>query len=766
MLGLALLTLVAAVVPLVAGAGARRTATSLERMRAELGPYDLDVQFDDGAPDNALEVLRSLPGVEHAAEGASILARPVGSEMEEFQAFGQGGLDELVGRAFERPRLDAGRLPVAADEVLLSTRLARQLGLGVGQQLELETFTPEAIDRIFAGEPATYDGPRVSLEIVGVGRQPEELTGGADYPAPLFVVGPAFFEAWAGEVHWFDGIFLVQLTDGLDGVDAFTAALRAALPDRDDMGIYPSEEAARVGDAVSTQATALALLALAAIVTAGLALAQAAIRMTRSVGDDVDVLTSIGFTGRDVRTAAVLAVALPVVVGLIAAIGVAIALSPMFPTGPAGRVEPDAGLRVDAVALGVGTLVLLAGTIVATARFGRRRTIGSTRPSNLAGALAGAVPSVSAATGIRAALRPDRGPTAIPARSAMVALGAGVAGLVAALVFGASLDRLVASPARYGWNWDYEVALGDLMTDAEAIAQARQVLGDPRLDGALYARTATRQLAGRPTVVMGVQSLTGDIHNTIVAGRDLRADDEIVVGKTTLELLGHDIGDEIPLPGDAGPRSLRIVGQALFPSNENEDPAAGAAVTLATLEHLPGTGGFPSLYVTARPESDSAGLAADLEDVLGFATGPVAPPVISNLELIDESPYLLAGYLGVLGAAVSAHAVLMTIRQRRGELATLKSLGFARHQVGGTVLAQSLTVAVIGTLAGIPLGLAGGRLAWRLVAGDLGFAVDPKNPVAALAAVAPATLLLVTLIAVPPAWWVARAQPATALRSE
>lgn len=373
--------------------------------------------------------------------------------------------------------------------MLVSARLSQQLGLGVGERLHLETFTPAAIDRIFAGEPATYDGPRVSLEIVGVGRQPEELTGGADYPAPLFVVAPSFFAEWAGKVHWFDGIFLVQLTDGPDGIDAFHADLRAALPGRDDINLHPS------------------------------------------------VATS----------------------------------------GPTTR------------------------------------------------------------------------------------------------------------------SW--------------------------------WARPPSSSSAARS-------------------------------------------GDEIPLPGDPGPRSLRIVGQALFPSNENEDPAAGAAVTLATLEHLPGTGGFPTLYVAAHPEASSADLASDLETALGFATGPVAPPVISNLELIDESPYLLAGYLGLLGAAVSAHAVLMTIRQRRGELAALKSLGFGRHQVGGTVLAQSLTVAAIGTAAGIPLGLAGSRLAWRLVAGNLGFAVDPNSPLAPLLAVTPATLLLVALIAAPPAWWIARAQPATALRSE
>ena len=109
---LALLTVLATVVPLVAGAAARRTASSVERMRDELRPADLDVQFDEEAPpSDVLERLAALPGVEVVGEGGSIFARPVGTDIEPFQSFGQGGLRGPMGTAFERPRLDAGRLP-------------------------------------------------------------------------------------------------------------------------------------------------------------------------------------------------------------------------------------------------------------------------------------------------------------------------------------------------------------------------------------------------------------------------------------------------------------------------------------------------------------------------------------------------------------------------------------------------------------------------------------------------------------------------------
>lgn len=768
-LGLVALTFLASLVPLVAAAGARRTATSLERTREQLRPADVNIQLDRGpAPDGFVDQLRAVPGVDAAAEGASILARPVGTDLDEFEAFGQGGFDATLGSTFERARIDVGRLPTAADEVFVSRRLARRLALDVGEQLQLETFSPAAIDRMFAGEPAIYDGPKLSLTVVGIGRKMEELTGGADYPVPLFLVAPAFFPEWEGKVHWFDGIFLVRLTDGLDGLDELITTLRDdVLPGRDDLSLSPSEEAARVGEAVSTQATALALLALVALVTGGLAIAQAAVRVARSVGQDLPILAATGFAGRDLRIATVTAVGAPVALGVVLASVAAAGASSTFPTGPARRVEPDPGVLVDLVAIGGVALLLMAVALAVTARAGRARVAGaSTRPPRLGSALAGVLPSVAAAAGVRAALRSDRGPTAVPARSAMVALGAGVAGVVASLVFGASLARLVSEPARYGWSWDYEVALGDSLADEEAIEQARSVLDDQRITGALYVRVATRELGGQPTVVMGVQPLSGDVHTTLVSGRDVQADDEIVVGRTTLARLDLSVGDTIPLKDSDGPRSLRIVGQGLFPAIENEDPAAGAVVSLRTLDRLQGTDGFPDLFITVAPGTDTAALMTDLEEQLGFATGPVPPPVISNLDLVDQSPYLLAAYLALLGVAVSAHAVLMTIRQRRGELAVLKTLGFARRQVATTVLAQSLTIGAVGVLAGLPLGLAAGRLAWRVVAGDLGFAVDPRNPLGPLAAVTPGALLLVFLIAAGPAVWIARARPAMALRTE
>ena len=56
--------------------------------------------------------------------------------------------------------------------------------------------------------------------------------------------------------------------------------------------------------------------------------------------------------------------------------------------------------------------------------------------------------------GVRMALEPGRGRTAVPVRSALASTVVAIAALVAAAVFGASLAGLVGTPGRYGQNWD------------------------------------------------------------------------------------------------------------------------------------------------------------------------------------------------------------------------------------------------------------------------------------------------------------------------
>ena len=64
----------------------------------------------------------------------------------------------------------------------------------------------------------------------------------------------------------------------------------------------------------------------------------------------------------------------------------------------------------------------------------------------------------------------------------------------------------------------------------------------------------------------------------------------------------------------------------------------------------------------------------------------------------------------------------------------LKVLGFARYQVAAVVSWQSTAVALVGIVAGVPLGIAAGRVAWRVFATNFG--VVPLTTVNVLLAAA------------------------------
>lgn len=110
------------------------------------------------------------------------------------------------------------------------------------------------------------------------------------------------------------------------------------------------------------------------------------------------------------------------------------------------------------------------------------------------------------------------------------------------------------------------------------------------------------------------------------------------------------------------------------------------------MTRLPGSGGFPNLYISMVPGTDRAALRQDLEEQAAFIAGAVPPSVVSNLDLIDRVSYFLAGYLALLAVASTAHALTTGARRRRRELAILKAVGFVRAQARVAALSQAVTL--------------------------------------------------------------------------
>ena len=69
-------------------------------------------------------------------------------------------------------------------------------------------------------------------------------------------------------------------------------------------------------------------------------------------------------------------------------------------------------------------------------------------------------------------------------------------------------------------------------------------------------------------------------------------------------------------------------------------------------------------------------------------------------------------------------------------------------------------------LAGLPLGVAGGRWAWALFAGSVGVSPGATVPISAVLLMIPTALLLANTIAVGPGWAAAQIKSAITLRNE
>ena len=118
----------------------------------------------------------------------------------------------------------------------------------------------------------------------------------------------------------------------------------------------------------------------------------------------------------------------------------------------------------------------------------------------------------------------------------------------------------------------------------------------------------------------------------------------------------------------------------------------------------------------------------------------------------------------MLGAAV-ANVLVVAVRRRRHDFAALRAMGLTSAQIVRTVLWQATTVAVVGLILGIPVGLVIGKWSWSLLASQLGMVPVPVLPVAATVAIALAVVVLANLVGIVPGMRASRS-PGSVLRAE
>ena len=286
---------------------------------------------------------------------------------------------------------------------------------------------------------------------------------------------------------------------------------------------------------------------------------------------------------------------------------------------------------------------------------------------------------------------------------------------------------------------------------------------------------------GKVVDALAGQSLRGPLLLTTVTGRLPRADGEVDLGATTMRQLGVHIGSLVRVTISNSPASrsssFRVVGSSAFPPDFGVGGlGTGAVFTINGLlggRCPPGPAqracdiqavdtGQGAFLVRAVPgAAGTTALARLARAYPSEVTYPAPPTNLVNFGEAVNFPLLFGLMLIIFGSATLVHVLVVSVVRRRREVGLLRAIGFVRQQVALSVAWQTTTVAVVGIVIGIPLGVVVGRSVWRLFADNLGVLPVPVVIAWVIAAVAGGTVLVANLLAIAPALAAARSHTAS-----
>jgi hypothetical protein len=259
-----------------------------------------------------------------------------------------------------------------------------------------------------------------------------------------------------------------------------------------------------------------------------------------------------------------------------------------------------------------------------------------------------------------------------------------------------------------------------------------------------------------------LEPVRGSSTATLRQGRAPATESEVALGAKTLRSLGLSVGDSVQLDGRA--TTLRIVGAYVRPGGDVLND--GALLTVKGFHDLIGDPSRAWVRIRFTPAISRKAAAADLGTTVVGDRPPLTPSSVDALGEVGSSPQALGIFLGLLAVAAAEHSLVSTLRRRRGDLAVLRALGFVRSQIRATLRWQAATVAIVGLLFGLPLGVALARQLWARIAEELGVVYRPEVPLTMIVFAVPVTLAIAVLLATPPGIVAARARPAEVLHAE
>jgi hypothetical protein len=781
-----LIALVGGVV-LAAAAAGRRTATAFPRFVAAHG-YDAFVF--DFQPQPALA---QLPEV----ASATLAPGPLNGQMtcatctHDINTTSNLSIVDFSPNALARTvNLVAGRMPTQSspDEVLASYNLDHDFGVHVGTVIHTQFYSASQSQALFAQAQGNGNvnlsptGPTVALHVVGMEAAEYEFNAGQTPAYDLYTTHA--FERDVGTASATASQYYVRLRHGAADQPRFQADLNA-------IHVFYSQNldptATAVTASIHPQAVGWWVLAVLAALAGLAVIGQALGRQSVVEGEEYPTLAALGLARRQLvvlGTARNLVVA---IAGAAGAVAVAYFLSPLTPVGEARLAEPSSGLAFDAAALLLGALstviVILALGVWPTVRASRVR-IGDDRaldahPSTIVARLGAVGAPPSAVIGVRHALERGRGAASVPVGTALFGTALAVLALCATAVFGASLSHLTATPALYGD--DYQILFsnngGSNGNGASPATEVTRLEHDHAVTGIMVGTRSAVSINGVEVFAIAGKAVRGPLLLSVVDGQAPAGDGDVAMGITTRHQVGAHVGSVVRVTaqvptGGSHTALFHVVGTASFPGQFGLGGlGTGAAFTLAGYLNLACPTGptqrdcraayyanqnFAVLAKATSGAKGQADVARYVNNGAGNASAPLVPTSLVNFGEAVNFPLILGLMLALFGAATLMHLLVVSVARRRREIGLLKALGFVNGQVGAAVCWQATTVALVGIVVGIPLGLVVGQAVWRAFATNLGAVPVATVPVGLIAALAAGVMVVANLLALAPALAAAR----------
>jgi putative ABC transport system permease protein len=242
-----------------------------------------------------------------------------------------------------------------------------------------------------------------------------------------------------------------------------------------------------------------------------------------------------------------------------------------------------------------------------------------------------------------------------------------------------------------------------------------------------------------------------------------------IAGRKLMERFGWRLGQTVTLQGTIYPGDWEFVIRGVY---EAEDPSFGEETFYFHFDYLyelSNQGARHGWYILELDDPDQAGaVSAQIDAMFENSTAPTKTETERAFQAGFVTMWGNVGFLvRAIGTAVffailliAANTMMMAARERTGEVAVLKTLGFRDGQLAGFVIVEALLVSLTGGL----LGLMGAKLVFESADPLASFLPGFSVAVGTIAAGLGIAALLGLVAGAVPAWQSARLSVVEALR--